>query len=59
MADDLLPLASESNIGDTILIDLRGLTRQSWVADPHLSMLRGIVALRSPSGPIWFIQHAD
>jgi hypothetical protein len=54
----LLPLMKEHDLGDMALIDLRGLTPESWREEAGLSMARGIAALRSPPIPIWFIQHA-
>jgi len=54
----LLPLLEDANIGDMILIDLRGLSRQTWETDPRFSLARGIAALRAPPRPVWFIQLA-
>jgi hypothetical protein len=54
----LLPLLEQSNIGDMILIDLRGLSQETWVTDSRLSLARGIAALRAPPRPVWFIQLA-
>ena len=54
----LLPLLEEASMGDMILIDLRGLTKEIWENDPGYSLARGIASLRQPPKPIWFIQYA-
>jgi hypothetical protein len=54
----LLPLLDEANLGDNSVIDLRGVTRDTWETDPALSMSRGIASLRSPPIPVWFLQRA-
>lgn len=55
----LLPLLEEASMGDMILIDLRGMSRETWETQPSLSLTRGIAALRMPPRPLWFIQFAD
>jgi hypothetical protein len=54
----LLPLLEEASLGDMTLIDLRRLNRETWEADPRLSLARGIVTLRPPPRPVWFLQLA-
>jgi hypothetical protein len=56
--ESLLPILEDASFGGMILIDLRGITQESWEADPALSLARGIAALRQPPKPVWFIQAA-
>src|SRR5204863_6659830 len=49
----------ENSMGDMTLIDLRGMSRETWETDPSLSLARGIAALRQPPRPVWFIQLAE
>jgi hypothetical protein len=56
--ETLLPLLDEANLGDNSVIDLRGVTKDTWETDPALSMSRGIASLRSPPIPVWFLQRA-
>ncbi|MEO7859100.1 MAG: hypothetical protein ABIU05_01450 [Nitrospirales bacterium] len=53
------PMLEESNLGEMTLIDLRGLSRETWETDPSLSLARGIAVLRAPRRPVWFIQLAN
>ena len=55
----ILPLLLDWNIGDVTLIDLRDRTEEEWRKNRHLSLSRGIAALRAPARPIWCIQRAD
>jgi len=55
----LLPILEDANLGDMVLIDLRNATKEIWQSDPAYSMARGIVSLRQPPMPVWFIQHAN
>jgi hypothetical protein len=54
----LLPILEEANLGDMILIDLRGLSKETWEMDPGYAIARGIASLRQPPRPVWFIQYA-
>jgi hypothetical protein len=56
--ESLLPILYEASLGDMIMIDLRGLTKEQWKTDPAYSLQRGIAALRQPPKPVWFIQYA-
>lgn len=55
----LLPILEEASLGDMTLIDLRGLSRETWETDPRLSLARGIAMLRVTPRPVWFIQLAS
>jgi hypothetical protein len=54
----LLPGLEDANLGDMILIDFRGLTKEIWENDPGYSLARGIASLRQPPMPVWYIQYA-
>jgi hypothetical protein len=51
------PAMVEEGLGNFLIADCRPFSRDRWVADPGLSLLRGLAVVRL-SVPLWFVQSA-
>jgi hypothetical protein len=51
------PLIINEKSGSFLVIDCRDITKEQWLNDERLSLLRGLAAVRT-FGPLWYIQKA-